>query len=90
MSNKKNFILKGITSVINEILIDSDKADMIEVHETSSLISLGLDSLQILQLVDDIEKNFNISIPNESVYEFENINDIISFISDATQEQYKG
>ena len=50
--------------------------------EPSSKIKddLGADSLDVLELLMDLEENFGITIPDEELGRFETVQDIVSFL----------
>jgi acyl carrier protein len=52
--------------------------------EEINLLANGLDSLKIMRLVNFIENNFHITIPDESIVpkNFATISDILTLISD--------
>ena len=42
--------------------------------------SIGMDSLDYWDLIMELEQKYDISIPDEDVYKFKTVNDIIDFI----------
>ncbi len=70
-------MLEKIAKIIGEIT-ESDPAF---IKSTSSLINhLGMDSMMIIFLIVEIEKIFNIKIPEEEIIKFITVQDIINFI----------
>ncbi len=50
------------------------------VEPTDKLTDLGLDSLQVVELIFDIEERFNISLPfnaNDAKQEFDTVADVV-------------
>jgi acyl carrier protein len=46
------------------------------IGEESGLADLGLDSLGAIQLVFDIEEEFNVSVPDDRIHGFKTIRDV--------------
>ena len=51
-----------------------------EIKEGTTFEDLGIDSLEIFEIIMDLEDEFNIEIPNEDVEDIKNIADIIKYI----------
>lgn len=52
-----------------------------EVHGESSLTrDLGLDSIQALELISDVESSFNVTIPSELLPEVDTVRDVARLI----------
>ena len=47
---------------------------------------LGADSLDIVDLIQTIEDEYDISIPDEAVEEIKTVNDIVNYIEKNTEE----
>ncbi len=72
--------LKNLIS--NHLGVDED-----EITEGSHLQSdLNADPLSIADLIVSMEKEFNISIPQEISIKFQTVGDILNFITDQTGE----
>ena len=79
MEKTKNKVKKVLT---NEIITDIPDG---EISDTTSLFTeLQLDSIQLLQLIASIEKEFDIHFSGEDLVldAFENINSIAKMIED--------
>lgn len=79
MEETKNKVKKVLT---NEIITDIPDG---EISDTTSLFTeLQLDSIQLLQLIASIEKEFDIHFSGEDLVldAFENINSIAKMIED--------
>lgn len=51
-----------------------------EIKENTTFLDLGIDSLEIFEIIMALEDEFNIEIPNEDVENIKNIEDIIKYI----------
>jgi acyl carrier protein len=51
-----------------------------EVKEGTTFEDLGIDSLEIFEIIMALEDEFNIEIPNEDVENIKDINDITKYI----------
>lgn len=77
---------KEIESRINEILIDKLDVDSSECKPDTKLVEdLGADSLDVYELIIDLETEFDISIPDASINLMANGN--VGFIYDLVSEQ---
>ncbi|MCP5007970.1 MAG: acyl carrier protein [Planctomycetes bacterium] len=55
--------------------------------ETSFVKGLGADSLDIVELVMELEDEFDISIPDDEAEKIQTIGDAVSYITEHTQEK---
>lgn len=70
-------ILERLTGVIKEIMCD----DSIEVTEESTLMDeLGLDSLESMELMMEVENEFGVTIPETEVTNFTSVKDFIDYL----------
>ena len=67
--------LKRIEAVAHDYVSDSDIT-----AETSIRRDLGLDSLEFMQLVVDLEEEFGVSLPDKAFAEFQTIGDVVEYI----------
>ena len=51
-----------------------------EIQETTTFEDLGIDSLEIFEIIMDLEDEFHIEIPNEDVENIKSIADINKYI----------
>jgi len=51
-----------------------------EIKEITTFADLGIDSLEIFEIIMALEDEFDIEIPNEDVENIKNIDDIIKYI----------
>lgn len=67
-----------------EIINSSLGVDVSHVSDSSSIVDdLGADSLDVVELVMVIEKEFNITIPDEVAERMTTVGDAIDFITEA-------
>ena len=69
---------------VKELIADRlDVEDKESISEDSSITDdLGADSLDVVDLVMDIEENFNIEIPEDQVENIKTVGDIVKYIED--------
>lgn len=69
--------LEMLRKIVAEVL----KVDPKEVEtDTTFVEDLGADSLDVFRIVMNIEENFNIKLPSDSVQKLTTVNDAISLI----------
>ena len=67
---------------VRKIVIDHLDADPDKVTEKASFIDdLGADSLDIVELVMEFEKEFNIDIPDEEAEKLRTVGDAIAYLN---------
>ena len=70
-------ILERLTGVIQEVLCD----DSVEITEESSLLDeLGLDSLETMELMMEVEAAFEVTIPETEIGNFSKVKDFIDYL----------
>lgn len=72
-----------IKNGVKDIIAKEIGVEISEIDDNTSLIDdLEMDSIQILELIVNIEKNFDISLGNEdlSLDALENVNTIVDYI----------
>lgn len=71
------------TRRVKDLIAESLGVNPSEVNPDASFIDdLGADSLDIVELVMAIEKEFNIEIPDEDAERISTVKDAINYISD--------
>ncbi|EUJ37910.1 acyl carrier protein [Brochothrix thermosphacta] len=66
---------------IKQIISDVSKVAMTEVHEDAELGNdLAIDSLDLLDVVTELEKKYQIDIPAEDMTDFITVKDIITAV----------
>ena len=51
------------------------------IHVDSSLLELGVNSLDAISIVYDIEDRFEVEVPNEMLADLESVRDIVNKLS---------
>ena len=78
MANKAEISQKAVELIAESLGISSD-----EVQADSSFIDdLGADSLDIVELVMEIEKQFSIEIPDEEAEKITTVQDAVDYITE--------
>lgn len=62
--------------VVDKLGVDADKV----TEEATFINDLGADSLDTVELIMDLEKEFNITIPEDKAEEIKTVGDAISFV----------
>ena len=72
-----------VTSQVKDLIADSLGVEQDTIQVTSSFIDdLGADSLDIVELVMAIEKDFELDIPDEDAERISTVQDAIDYILD--------
>ncbi|MEO1262754.1 MAG: acyl carrier protein [Bacteroidota bacterium] len=75
-----------IKDKVVKIIVDKLGVDESEVTETASFTAdLGADSLDTVELIMQLEKEFNISIPDEEAENIATVGDAITYLSENTK-----
>jgi acyl carrier protein len=70
-----------------EILLDFTEVEKEIITEKSKLIAdLGLNSLDVINIVVTFEEEFNIEIPNQSIKNFVTVGDIVEYLETQANE----
>ncbi len=73
--------LDEATAKVLEICRTKITAAPVEIHADTSLVrDLGLDSLQALELISEIESSFGLNIPSELLPEVDTVRDVARMI----------
>ncbi len=82
--NKKNYDpMSDIASRVNALIVDKLSVDESEIVPTASFTNdLGADSLDIVELIMEFEKEFNISISDEKAEKITTVGEAIQAIED--------
>ena len=74
-----------IINVIEEAVVDILRIDnSAQLNASTNLTSLGLNSLERVDLICILEQEFSIHIPDEQISDLETIADIVDFVSNKT------
>ena len=75
--SKHDEILAKVTDIVSDKL----SVDKAKVVETASFVNdLGADSLDVVEFVMEVEKEFNITIPDEEATKLTTVGDAIAYI----------
>lgn len=73
--------MSEIASKVQKIIVDKLGVEESEVVATASFTNdLGADSLDIVELIMEFEKEFGISIPDDQAEKIQTVGDAISYI----------
>ena len=76
--------MSAISSRVKEIIVDKLGVDENEVKETAEFTKdLGADSLDTVELIMEFEKEFGITIPDESAEKISTVGDAVAYIEEA-------
>lgn len=71
-----------VVKKINQILIDEFEIEEAVIDPTGNIIeTLGIDSLDLVDLVVLIEKNFGFKVVNEEMCGIKNLNDFYDYVT---------
>jgi acyl carrier protein len=70
-------MLEKLTEIIREY---TGKEDLVIEEDTSILGDLGLSSYELVQLVCQVEDEFDVKIPDQMIREFRTAGDVIRFL----------
>ena len=74
--------ISDIAERVKKIVVDNLGVDADKVTENASFIEdLGADSLDIVELVMEFEKEFNIDIPDEDAEKLRTVGDAINYLN---------
>lgn len=66
---------------VKEIIIDKLGCDASKVVETASFVNdLGADSLDVVEFVMEVEKAFDVEIPDEEAGKLQTVGDAVKYI----------
>ena len=71
---------KEIYAKIVEVIQEHEGADFSVSPELSLKDELGVDSVDLMEFIIDLEDTFAIEIPDEQIDHFKNISDIVIYI----------
>ena len=70
-----------IKSKIKDIIVDMNGVDASEVTDTANFeTDLGMDSLDGVELIMEIEKEFGITIPDDEAEKVSNLSDCVELV----------
>ncbi|MDY3979367.1 MAG: acyl carrier protein [Tidjanibacter sp.] len=75
--------MSEVSSKVVEIIKDRLNVDSKDINETSSFANdLGADSLDTVELIMELEKEFDIQIPDEDAEKITTVGDAIKYIEE--------
>jgi len=78
--------MSNVQERVAKIIVDKLGVDESEVTgEASFTNDLGADSLDTVELIMEFEKEFDISIPDESAEKIQTVEDAVTYLTDATK-----
>lgn len=77
-----------ILAKLGEVITESSTEDIdwSTVSEETELESFGFDSLSVLDLLFDIESEFEVQIPAEEILQMSTVGEIVSYIASPPEE----
>ena len=73
--------IEEIEKKVNEVLAEKSSMDPKQIRPESSLVGdLGLDSLDAVEMVFELEEVYGIEIPDEQIGEFKKTIDIVDYL----------
>jgi acyl carrier protein len=72
--------MKDTADKVIGIIVEKLDIDPSIIHMNSTLQDLGVDSLDMVEIIMKIEEEFNIEINDEVVEKMHNIQDVISYV----------
>ena len=80
-SNKKGKKMSETFDKVKEIIIEKLGCDKDKVVESASFVNdLGADSLDVVEFVMEVEKEFNVEIPDEEAGKLQTVGDAVKYI----------
>lgn len=80
VSDKEN-----ILNVVREMIVDRFGVQEEKVNEEMTFEDLGADSLDVVELVMELEDHFNIQFDDEKIEELNTIGDSVKYIEELTK-----
>ncbi|MDF2841826.1 MAG: Phosphopantetheine attachment site [Herbinix sp.] len=84
--------MSDIAENVKSIILNNSEIGIQEIDSEDSLFRIGIDSLTLLYIINEIEVKYNICIPDDEllINNFETINKICALILKLTEEGYHG
>ena len=80
-SEKKGKKMSETFDKVKKIIIEKLGCDEAKVVETASFVNdLGADSLDVVEFVMEVEKEFNVEIPDEEAGKLQTVGDAVKYI----------
>jgi len=65
---------------VKQFLLNKIENKDVEIKPETELISLGIDSLQLLMIITDFEEEFNVSISDNGLEKIHTVQDIVNIL----------
>ena len=76
--------MSEIESKVKEIIVDKLGVDAAEVKDEASFTNdLGADSLDTVELIMELEKQFDVTIPDTDAEKIQTVGDAVAYIENA-------
>ncbi len=73
--------MSEVFEFVKKLLVENMSVDESKITMEANIIEdLGADSLDIMDLVNDIEKEYNIQIPQEEYGNLKTVGDVVKFV----------
>ena len=77
---------QNIENAVIKIIARHKKLDLAAITSGSSLVDLGLSSLDAITIVYDLEEQFDVEVPNETLTQLRTVCDIVDGVARLTSE----
>ena len=75
--------MENLENKIKEIIVDKLGIEESEITDSASFTNdLGADSLDTVELIMELEKEFNVSIPDEEAEKIQTVGDAVTYLKD--------
>lgn len=72
---------------IRNIIADQLGVDVNEITESTTFEDLGVDSLDLFQILISLEEEFGVEIPNEDAENIKTIQDVVNYIKERNGDE---
>ena len=87
MAVEQKEILEKVTEALAKMLM----IDRVNIQPESTLVEdLGMDSYYAVELLFELEDQYNIEIPDEAAYELKKVSDIVTYLHTRLAEPSSG
>lgn len=75
--------MSKVFDFVKTLLVENMQIDESKINMDANIIEdLGADSLDIMDIVNDIEKEFNVTIPQDQYENLRTVGDVVNFVQD--------
>lgn len=80
--------MSEVFGFVRNLLVDNMQVDENKVTMEANIIEdLGADSLDIMDIVNDIEKQYDITIPQDMYEKLRTVGDVVNFVEEKLKEK---